>query len=384
MKSNNPLFNSVPAANDLRKVPGFSPLKFLRRVTSSQTGEKVWKLELPYKRLWFRLACPTGRMVVKPLRITDQLAVFEALVYAQKEDEEPLSRFTASVSPEEAPDGKYVEAAQDSALNTALENAGFGVQLCDFVQSTGSGYYGSEIPVSMVTELQSPAATKVVPTESTCKPATVKPVVTPPVAAATEKPAAAPSMVTMQAKPSTNASVIEETTSHEVPSDVPPKPVIQREPTKPQEPISMVDTKTLESHTERDFSTSPAEVKESQPTVAEPANLVPPVSSATEWSASEQTTVVELSKTEPAPVENQTATGYTADMTVEEICQRMTMEQARTYVVQGGVCKGWSLEQVAERRAPSLKFYVCSDTGDNVLKAAATLMLQEINQRKAG
>lgn len=95
-----------------------------------------------------------------------------------------MSRFTASVSPQDTPDRKYIEAAQDSALNTALENAGFGVQLCDFVQSTGSGYYGSEIPVSMVTEVQSTIATKVVLAEPARKPTTVKPV-------------GAPSMATM-------------------------------------------------------------------------------------------------------------------------------------------------------------------------------------------
>lgn len=378
MKSNNPMFNSVPAANELRKVPGFSPLKFLRQVTSSQTGEKVWKLELPYKRLWFRLACPNGRMVVKPLRITDQLAVFEALVYAEKGDEEPLSRFTASVSSQDTPDGKYVEAAQDSALNIALENAGFGVQLCDFVQSTGSGYYGSEIPVSVVTELQSTTATKVVPAEPTRKPTTVKPAATPSVAATTEKPVVAPSMATMQAKPSTDAPIIEETTSRVELSEVPPKPVIQQEPTKLPDFIQTVETKTPESHVRSVQSPSPTEVKETQSTAAEPVNLVPPMANATEVSMSQQTTV------ESAPVEHQTSTRYTADMTVEEICKVMTVEEAKAYVVQGGICQGWTLEQVAERRAPSLKFYVCSNTGDNVLKAAATLMIQETEQSKAG
>ena len=151
----NAVINSVPAASELRKVAGFNPLKFLRRTTSERTGEKVLKLDLSYKRLWFRLACPNGRMVVKPLRVNDQMAVFEAMVYASKDDPEPLARFTSTVSAQEVPDGKFVQAAQDAALNEALENAGFGIQLCDLVEGSGTARYGSEVPLSAVMEARS-------------------------------------------------------------------------------------------------------------------------------------------------------------------------------------------------------------------------------------
>ena len=70
--------------------------------------------------------------------------------------------------------------------------------------------------------------------------------------------------------------------------------------------------------------------------------------------------------------------------TVEQISERMTLDEARNYVVNSGVCKGWTLAQVAERRAPSLRFYVFSDNGDNVLKAAATIVLNDMGMRKAG
>ena len=61
------LLTTVPAARELRKVPGFDPLKYLR--TISRNGEKVLKLDLCYKKVWFRLACPNGRMCFNPLRI---------------------------------------------------------------------------------------------------------------------------------------------------------------------------------------------------------------------------------------------------------------------------------------------------------------------------
>ena len=44
--------NATVAA--LNHVSGFDPLKFLRRTTSRKTGEDVMRLDLRYKKLWFR------------------------------------------------------------------------------------------------------------------------------------------------------------------------------------------------------------------------------------------------------------------------------------------------------------------------------------------
>lgn len=371
MKYNNgPMVNTIPAANELRKVKGFNPLKFLRQATS-KTGEKVWRLELPYKRLWFRLACPSGRMVIKPLRITDQLAVFEALVYAEKEDTEPLSRFTASVSSEEIPDGKYVEAAQDSALNTALENAGFGIQLCDFVQNTSSSWYGSEISVSAVENVNAMEPT--VPKTAF----SINSVATKPMAEEIEH--AAPTLVKSVSK---NVQI-------ETPAETPEAIPLEASVNAPTVEVPKFSQPLIE----KTFSAKTIDA--SAPVKAEP--VPSPITPSMKQPEQIKTVnpmqmLPDNGKSDPlqqeSPAEHsqkiQTAPSYTADMTVEEICKVMTMEEAKAYVVQGGICKGWTLEQVAERRAPSLRFYMCSDTGDNVLKAAATLILQELNQRKVG
>ena len=141
----NSMLATVPAARELRKVPGFDPLKYLR--TISRNGEKVLKLDLCYKKVWFRLACPNGRMCLNPLRITDQMAIFEARLYANREDNASLlASFTSTQMAQNVPGGLYIRAAQDEAL----DNAGFGIQLCDVAQvSDGSGF-GSEIPLSQV------------------------------------------------------------------------------------------------------------------------------------------------------------------------------------------------------------------------------------------
>lgn len=44
----NAMAATVPVVRQLRKVPGFDPLKYLRTV--SRNGEKVLKLDLSYKK----------------------------------------------------------------------------------------------------------------------------------------------------------------------------------------------------------------------------------------------------------------------------------------------------------------------------------------------
>ena len=149
--------NATVAA--LNHVPGFDPLKFLRRTISRKTGEDVMRLDLQYKKLWFRLACPTGRLKLNALRITEKMAIFEAKVYRDREDAEPLSSYVANCTLDATPGGLYVEAAQEEALDTALSNAGFGIQFADV--GSESEEYGSEVPVEAKVEIAKPVQTKV-------------------------------------------------------------------------------------------------------------------------------------------------------------------------------------------------------------------------------
>ena len=51
------LTQAIPAVQQLRRVQGFDPLRFLKRNANGGI-----ELEPRYQRLWFRLACPTGRL----------------------------------------------------------------------------------------------------------------------------------------------------------------------------------------------------------------------------------------------------------------------------------------------------------------------------------
>ena len=137
MNDNKSTVMNNAAVQQLRKVPGFDPMKLLRKTISVKTGHPVWKLDLRYKRLWFRLACPNGRMLLKPLRISDQLAIIEAQVYFSKDDPVPAASFTSEQRRENVPSGEFLRAAQEDALNMALENAGFGIQFCDVIRDYG-------------------------------------------------------------------------------------------------------------------------------------------------------------------------------------------------------------------------------------------------------
>lgn len=55
-------------------------------------------------------------------------------------------------------------------------------------------------------------------------------------------------------------------------------------------------------------------------------------------------------------------------------------------MVDTGVCNGWKIRDVAERRAASLKFYVYGGYKgkNNILRAAARITLDALTAQKAG
>lgn len=304
------LYTTNAAVASLNHVPGFDPLKFLRHTASRKTGEDVMRLDLRYKKLWFRLACPTGRLKLNALRITEKMAIFEAKVYRDREDAEPLSSYVANCTLDATPGGLYVEAAQEKALDTALSNAGFGIQFADV--GSESKEYGSEVPVGAKAEISKLVQTKAEVAESVQKQAeTVKSVKADPLDAIMADDMPVPEQIT--------AEVIEK-----------PKTVV------------------LES------------VQPAQNPAEPPQN------------------VIVLEQKPPAAA-------YTQSTPVEEIRRRMTYEQAQNVIVDCGTCKGWTLAQVADRRAASLRWYVKGYQGENnILRAAAAIIWDSLQEKQVG
>lgn len=319
------LYTTNAAVASLNHVPGFDPLKFLRRTTSRKTGDDVMRLDLRYKKLWFRLACPTGRLKLNALRITEKMAIFEAKVYRDREDAEPLSSYVANCTLDATPGGLYVEAAQEEALDTALSNAGFGIQFADV--GSESEEYGSEVPVGAKVEIEKPVQVKT----ETSKPTQTKVEVAKPVQKQPEAVDASP-----------------------------------QEPVKadPLDAIMADDMPVPEQVT--------AEV------VEKPKTVVPESVQPAQTPAEPPQNVIVLEQEPPAAA-------YTQSSPVEEIRQQMTYEQAQNVIVDCGTCKGWTLAQVADRRAASLRWYVKGYQGENnILRAAAAIIWDSLQEKQAG
>ena len=319
------LYTTNAAVASLNHVPGFDPLKFLRRTTSRKTGDDVMRLDLRYKKLWFRLACPTGRLKLNALRITEKMAIFEAKVYRDREDAEPLSSYVANCTLDATPGGLYVEAAQEEALDTALSNAGFGIQFADV--GSESEEYGSEVPVGAKAEIAKPVQVK-----------------------------------TVAAKPvQTKAEVTES---------------VQKQPeavkVAPQEPVKADPLDAIMA----DDMPIPEQV--TAEVVEKPKAVVPESVQPAQTPAEPPQNVIVLEQEPPAAA-------YTQSSPVEEIRRQMTYEQAQNVIVDCGTCKGWTLAQVADRRAASLRWYVKGYQGENnILRAAAAIIWDSLQEKQAG
>ena len=326
----NTIISTVPAAGALHKVPGFDPLKYLKRVVGSN-GKTTWRLDPAYQRLWFRLACPNGRMLLTPLRVTNQLAIFEAKVFLNRDDPVPAGSFTANKSAQDT--RNYIRDAQEEALKEALDSAGFGIQLCDLTHTAADDASLSPAPPTKAKE------TGPVPTGRTSK--------------AVQPDAGEPSPVPPENAAPTLAS--SEPTPIEEPKEEIPQGTFDE---APQEAVG----------TEGGQSSLLSMLESSLPAEKTTASQSPETPTAI--------TELEVESTEPP---------YTDDTPIEQILQCMTMEEAGNVMVQKGTCKGMRMEEIARRRPSSLHFFLTQfcECG-NIQKAAAHLLIQDLELKKAG
>lgn len=343
------LTQAIPAVQQLRRVQGFDPLRFLKRNANGGI-----ELEPRYQRLWFRLACPDGKMLLNRLRVTDQIAVYEAQVFLSREDNQPITNFTAAVEKTQAPAGRYVQAAQDEALKTALDNAGFGIQLCevnpsaavdaqaDGKQEVATGAVNRQETALAVNRTAAPQRETSVGENHPVQAVPTPQEVQPQEAAKT---------------PSANQQVVPPAQQAESVSDAMSLLQALSGGTAASEPDPVMPQKAQEVPSE---TAEPAVMER-----AETARTLKPV-------------MVDM------PASTAAAPKYSDDMTVDEILSLMTEEEAAELVVTTGVNKGWTMAQVSEQRPSSLKYYayLCEDCG-NIMKAAAMLLMGGSQQLKA-
>lgn len=393
------MYESVPAVAAMNRVPGFEPVKLLRKVVSAKTNEEVLKLPLPCKKLWFRLANPKGKIRLNALRITEQLAIYEAQVYLDRGDTEPISSFTASCTKDTAPGGNYIQAAQKEAIDEALSDAGFGLQFVDVGMTEEALRYGSEIPLKSVLNNKSPeTAGKVVVTgnPATAANQNVKDISTPaPITkahtqvmqAAVMKQPVMQAQAVMQVPVNEQKNLPVEEATEEL--SLPVSPVVQS-----QETEAKMEEDTLP--VQAAMVSAPAEVVKAEK-VAEPEQQVLPV----QKEISEAQRAMQILQRNPkaetgtsAAVAEDTVKQvgveampkYDRSMPVPEILKLMTFEEAQQVVVDEGASRGWTMAEIAERRPASLKFYLFGGYkgGNNILLAAARIMYDNLEMKKAG
>ena len=331
---------------------GFDPLKLLRRMVS-KSGEDVFRLELPYKKLWFRKSHPNGRIYVKPLQLNEKIAIYEAQVFLNRDDNVPFASYTASVANEGTPDGSYAEKAQNEAVDNALSDAGFGIQIAD-------RYYGSEVPVSAYPGTSPKAvhrpASKPVQTS-------VKAVVQPPAVAEQTVPAAQVKTEVSTAQTAAQTGVQTVTKAEPV---VTPKveakaePIAQEVPAVKAEPVQPVIAPEAKPALEAHAANAALELLRGGSAQPAAAQATPAQKDGSDLPFTFGPT-------------------YNNEMSVEQIVGIMTLEQAKKVVVDDGMSKGMTMGEVAEKRPASLQFYlsVGYKKNNNILKAAAQILLNE-------
>lgn len=330
---------------ELNHVPGFDPVKLLQGTLSSgkpAEGERI-QLILKYKKLWFRLACPHGRIRVTALRLTEQMAIVQAEIFRDKDDGKPVSNFVASRTVHDTPGGLYIQAAEYEAVDNALTDAGFGIQLCDVCKAWGEEAYTP----ALVQRTDGVVSEETLPAEQKTG-ASVAPEGT--VTAGLDE------------RPDTAATAEPEPQSHEAPlalevdGEPPAGEAVSGAAAEAPTSTAQAAESALEESEEDASSEGTASGAEDQ----QPANAVDAAAEAAAAGAD--------------------ATPESEDGTNGE----MTLEEARNMIADVGSCRGKTLAQIADRRPTTLRWYftTCPDSSEQ-LKRAARLVFKSLDLQRS-
>ena len=124
----------------LNKIEGFNPFDFVKESFDcygepviGSNGEQKKYLPTAAKIFWFRLLYPNGRFRITRIENGNPyVAIFNAEVFADKNDEHPISTWEYGVVASKDDAGSFtssIQAAETVALGKALSRAGFGCEI---------------------------------------------------------------------------------------------------------------------------------------------------------------------------------------------------------------------------------------------------------------
>ena len=128
------LFDRSEAVAALNRVEGFNPMELARTLTKEGQEDQLY-LDVKYRKLWFRLVYPLGKIVSSIRSFTENMAIVEARIYLDKCDAEEnyiANAFSQRFRTNDPNFGdKFWEMAETAAVGRALSDAGFGLQFAD-------------------------------------------------------------------------------------------------------------------------------------------------------------------------------------------------------------------------------------------------------------
>ena len=128
------LYDRSEAVAALNRVEGFNPMELARILTKEGQEDQLY-LDVKYRKLWFRLVYPLGKIVSSIRSFTENMAIVEARIYLDKCDAEEnyiANAFSQKFRTNDPNFGdKFLEMAETAAVGRALSDAGFGLQFAD-------------------------------------------------------------------------------------------------------------------------------------------------------------------------------------------------------------------------------------------------------------
>lgn len=128
------LYKSCKAVAELNRVEGFDPMAVVSTIHKENQEDQLY-LEVKYRKLWFRLCNPNGKISKKVLSANENMAIIEARVYRDCNDPEESyigSGFSQKFRTDDVNFGmKFLESAETAAIGRALAEAGYGIQFVE-------------------------------------------------------------------------------------------------------------------------------------------------------------------------------------------------------------------------------------------------------------
>lgn len=373
------MYDTVEEIKNLNRVEGFDPRKFMRTLAGDDGTTKQY-LDVVYRKLWFRLKNPDGKIVKKILKLTDQTAIVEARVYLRKDDAEEsyiASALAQKYFERESQFGpKYVELAETAAVGRALADAGYGLQFADLEGEIDPNVVDAPLGIPM----RGGSGQNGNPNGGM-------------MAGDTEMQGTYQNQAPPQGQPMQNQY------SNQSPAQS-QQPVQNQQPVRNQQPVqnrqqatapnqgaaSQGQTSGMQVNASAPAGTSPMDGQFGMQETASMAYGMPPafgggMPAQAPPAANQNTAAMQNQATGQA---TQNAPVFKPDMPVEQIYAQMTYPVAAAVVIPIGYNHGKTLGQVAVEKPKDLQWYVNEYKGpDNILRAAARYLIDKATNQAA-